>query len=148
MPHSYLCLGGVLNVCHNFPDRVLRLGGVVRLAVKGDNILPVLDNLLRDKGDIDGEAVAGGSLPSGLSAPAAADLVEAAGGVGALIAAEGEDERSNVVGLEGLDHLLWHDGGGHGCAGVGGDCVDKDVVLVAFEGEGAREAENTAFLNS
>lgn len=114
--------------------------------VKVDNLLPLLDDLLRHQRHVDGEAVAAGSLPSSLADPTAADLVQAASGVGALVAAEGEDKGSNVVRLEGIDHLLGHDGGGHGSAGVGGNGVDVDAVLEALEGQSAGEAKNTAFL--
>lgn len=106
----------------------------------------MLDNLLRDKLDIHREAVTTGSLPAGLSTPAAAYLIQPAGGVGAAVTAESEDERSNVVGLEGLDHLGGHDGSRHGSTSVGGDGVDKDVVFLAFDGECSGETENTAFL--
>lgn len=116
--------------------------------VKVDNLLPLLDNLLRHQRHVDGEAVAAASLPSSLADPAAADLVKAASGVGALVAAEGEDKGSNVVGLEGVDHLLGHDGGGHGSAGVGGNGVDVDAVLEALESQSAGEAKDTAFLCS
>ena len=120
---------------------------MVRLrAIKVDNISPVLDNLLRHQRDVDGETVTTSSLPPGATAPAAADLVEAACGIGALVAAESEDERRNVVGLESLDHLLRHDGSRHSSASVRGDGVDVDVVLETLEGQGAGESEDTAFL--
>lgn len=140
---SYL----VLHVGHDLLQAVLSLLGVVCAAiVEVDDLLPVLNNLLRNQGNVNGEAVATGSLPSGLADPTAADLVQAAGGVRALVAAESEDKRSNVVGLEGVNHLLRHDGGGHGGTGVGSNGVDVDAVLEALESKGTREAENTAFL--
>lgn len=106
----------------------------------------MLDDLLRNQLHVDGEAMTAGSLPAGLAAPTAADLVESASRLGAAVAAESEDERRNIVGLEGLDHLLGHDGGGHLSAGVGGDGVDVDVVLLALNGSGTRESKDTAFL--
>lgn len=106
----------------------------------------MLDNLLGDELDVHGESVTASSLPASLAGPAAADLVESASGVRAVIATEGEDERRNVVGLEGLNHLGGHDGSGHSGTGVGGNSVDKDVVLLAFDGKSSGESEDTTFL--
>lgn len=140
---SYL----VLHVGHDLLQAVLSLLGMIRTAIiKVEDLLPLLDNLLRYQRYVNGEAVASASLPSSLTDPAAADLIQAASGVGALVAAEGEDKGSNVVGLEGIDHLLGHDGGGHGSAGVGGNGVDVDAVLEALESQSTGEAKNTAFL--
>jgi len=119
---------------------------VVGTAVEGNNVLPVIDNLLGDEGDIHREAVAASSLPASLTAPAASDLVQTAIRSRALVTAESKDKRSNVVGLESLDHLLGHDGGGHGSTSVGGDGVDVDAVLVTLKSKSAREAEDTTFL--
>jgi len=121
---------------------------VVGPAVKRNDVVPVLDNLLGGKGHIDGEAVASGALPPGLANPAAANLVKATGRVGDLVAGKSEDERSNVVRLEGLDELLGKDGLGHSSAGIGGNGVDIDVVLGTLKGEGAGEAQNGAFLHT
>jgi hypothetical protein len=90
--------------------------------------------------------MATGSLPSSLTAPAAANLVQTTSGVGALVTAESKDKRSNVVGLEGLDHLLGHDSGSHGSTSVGSDGVDVNAILVALESKSTREAEDTTFL--
>lgn len=137
----------VLQVAHNLAKRVGGALGVLGAAVlKVGNLAPVLDNLLGGQGDVDGEAVAAGLLPAGLAAPAGADLVEATGGVGADVAAEGEDEGSNVVGLEGLEHLGGEDSLGHGSTSVGSNGVDVDVVLGTLDGQSARETEDTAFL--
>lgn len=106
----------------------------------------MLDNLLRSEDDVNGEAVTGSTLPAGTASPTAADLVKSASGVGALVAAESEDERGNVVGLEGLDELLGHDGGGHGGTGVGSNGVDIDAVLETLKGQSTGESEDTAFL--
>ena len=107
---------------------------------------PLRANGLRGEDDVDGESGTAGALPAGAADPAGADLIEAAGGVGGLVAGEQDDERCYVVGLEGLDHLLGHNGAGHCGAGVGGDGVNVDVVLGTLTGKGARETENTAFL--
>lgn len=144
---SYLVASLVLNVQHDLADRVLGLLRIVYvLALKVNNVLPVLDNLLGSEDDVNGEAVTGSTLPAGTASPTAADFVEAARGVGALVAAESEDERGNVVGLEGLDELLGHDGGGHGGTGVGSNGVDVDAVLETLEGQSTGESEDTAFL--
>ena len=146
---SYLARALVLHVGHDLGKGILGLGGVVGTLVEGDDILPVLDNLLRGQGHVDGEAVAAGALPPGGTNPAAADFVEAASGVlGNLVAAESKDKRSNVVGLEGLDELLGEDGLGHGGTSVGGDGVDEDVVLGTLEGDGTGEAKDGAFLET
>ena len=137
---SYL-LALVLHIRHNLLQRLLRLLRVIRPAVlKVADILPVLDHLLRHQVHVNGEAMTSGALPPRAAAPSTSDLVQPAGRVGALVAAEGKDERRDVGGLEGLEHLLGHDCGGHGGAGVGGNGVDEDVVLEALEGQGAREA--------
>lgn len=146
---SYLSRAGlVLHIRHDLLETVLGLRGMVGAVVKSDDVVPVLDNLLRSQGNVDGEAVTSSALPPGLADPTAANLVEATGGVGNLVAGESEDERSNVVGLEGLDKLLGKDGLGHGSTGVGGDSIDEDVVLRTLERKSAREAENGAFLHS
>ena len=142
---SYL-LRLVLHVGHDLLETILALLRVVSPAVKGDNVLPVLEDLLGGEGDIDGEAVTASSLPPGLTDPATANLVEAAGRVGDLVAREGEDEGRDVVGLEGLNKLLGKDGLGHGGTGVGGDGVDVDVVLGTLKSESPGETEDTSFL--
>lgn len=145
---SYL-VNTVIQVGHNLADGIRSLLGVVHvLALKVDNVLPGLENLLGHQRLVDGEAVAAGALPAGAAAPAAADLVQVTGRVGADVAAESQDEGGNVVRLEGLDHLLGHDRAGHGSAGIGGNGVDVDVVLGTLESQGTREAEDTAFLRS
>jgi hypothetical protein len=144
---TYLGLASVLHVGHDLLNRVLRLGGVVGTAVKGDNRLPVLENLLRGEGNINGEAVAASSLPSSLAAPTATDLIETTSRVRALVTAESKDKRSNVVRLESLNHLLGHDGSGHGGTSIGSNGVDVDAVLVTLKSKGSRETKNTTFLN-
>lgn len=142
-----LGLGAVLHVGHNLLERILHLlRAISATIVKVDDVIPVLHDLLGNQWHVDGEAVASGSLPSSLTAPTAADLVKTASRVGTLVAAESENKRSNVVGLEGLDHLLGHDGGGHGSSGVGGDGVDVDAILEAFKSKRSGEAKNTTFL--
>lgn len=145
---SYLArLALVLNVGHDLLYRVLGLLRVVCSAiVKVGNVVPVLDNLFRHKGHVDGEGVAAGSLPSSATTPAAADFVETTGRGRALVTAESKDKRSNVAGLECLDHLLGHDGGGHGSTGVGSNGVDEDVVLETLKSQGSGESKDTAFL--
>src|SRR6187549_3804813 len=137
-------LGLVLHIRHDLLKAVLWLLWVVGTAVKGDDFAPVLGDLLRSERDVDREAVSAGSLPPGLAAPSAAHLVEAPCRVaGKLFSAQSEHKGRNVVRLEGLHHLLGQDGPGHGSAGVGGDGVDIDVVLEAFQRQCSGEAEDT-----
>lgn len=146
---SYLALADtVLHVGHDLLNAVGGLLGVVGTGVEGDDIVPVLDNLLWGKRDVDGEAVTTRALPPGLAAPTGADLVETTSGLlGNLVAAEGKDKGSDVVGLEGLDELLGKDGLGHGSTSVGGNGVDIDVVLGTLESNGAGETKDGAFLH-
>lgn len=74
------------------------------------------------------------------------NFVEVIGGVGNFVVGESEDERSNVVGFEGLDKFFGKDGFGYGSIGVGGDSIDEDVVFCIFECKSVREVENGVFL--
>jgi hypothetical protein len=144
---SYLLLTRlILSILHNLANAVIRLLRVIRPLIERHDILPLLEHRLGRQRLVDGEAVAAGALPPRAALPAAADLVEPTGGRRAGVAAEGEHQGRDVVGLEGLDELLGEDGASHLGAGVGGDGVDVDVVLGAFEGEGAAKAEDGAFL--
>jgi hypothetical protein len=87
---------------------------------------------------------AGGALQAHLGAPAGADLEDGAVLGGGLVAEVG-DERRDVLGLEAIDELLGHDGGGHARAGDGRDGVDKDVALGALLGERRGEADERHF---
>ena len=120
---------------------------MVRTLIEGNNVLPVLENLLGGERNVDGEAVATCSLPAGLANPTASDFVETSSRDRALVTAQGEDNGGNVFGLEGLDKLFGEDGSGHGGTSIWCNGVDIDSVLVTFDGQSAREAKNTAFLN-
>jgi hypothetical protein len=143
---SYLARALVLGVGQDLLQALLGLGRVVGALVKSDNAVPDLDDILGGQRLVDGEAVAAGPLPAGGANPAAADLVKAAGRVGHLVAAQGQHDRGDVLGLESLDELLGKDGAGHGGTGIGSDGVDVDVVLGTLEGQGTAEAEDGAFL--
>ncbi len=146
MDCSYLA-GAVFQVAHNLADRIrCRLGVVHILALKVYHILPVLENLLGLDGLVDREAVTSSALPAGAAAPTAAYLIEVASRVGADVAAESQNEGRNVVGLECLNHLLGHDGAGHGSASVGSNGVDVDIVLGTLAGQSTGETEDTTFL--
>jgi hypothetical protein len=120
---------------------------VVGAAVEGNNVLPVLHNLLRYQFHINWEAVTAGSLPSGLANPAAANFVETSSWLlWNLVTAEGDDKRRDIVWLESLNELLGEDSSCHLSASIGGNSVDKDVVLETLEGKSAGEAKDTAFL--
>lgn len=137
----------VLHVGHDALEAISRAVGVVGTSVvEVGDAGPLRANGLRGEDNVDGESGTAGALPAGAADPAGADLVEATGGVGGLVAGEENDEGCYVVGLEGLDHLLGHDGAGHGSSGVGGDGVDVDVVLGTLTGKGAGETKDTAFL--
>ena len=87
------------------------------------------------------------ALPSGTSLPTGSDLEEkTCWWVWNLIRGEQEDERSHVIWFEGLHELLWQDCSGHLSTSVGGDGIDKDVVLSTFECKGTRETKYTEFL--
>lgn len=147
--YSYLAASLILQVTHNVGKRVcgaLRVSGAAVLKIS--NLLPVLDNLLGGQVNVNGESVATSLLPAGSGAPTTANLVESASGVRADVAAESENQRRNIVGLEGLEHLRSEDRLGHGSTSVRSNGVDIDVVLGTLDSKSARETQDTAFLTS
>jgi hypothetical protein len=120
----------------------VRVVGTAVLEV-GD-ALPVLEDLLRSELDIDGETVTASALPPCSGKPARAHLVEAASRYRSLVRDQQDNKRSIVVGLKSLNNLLRHDGAGHLCASVGGNGVDKDIVLLALQSKRLGETEDTA----
>lgn len=143
---SYLP-ASVLQVTHDLGQRLGGLLGIINtVIVEVDNVFPVLEDLLGGERSINRKTVPTCALPVGLAAPAAANLVQSTCRVGATVAAENEDKRSNVVRFEGLNHLLGHDGSGHGGTGAGGYSVNVDIILGTLERESARETKDAAFL--
>ena len=138
----------VAHVCHDLLSTSLAILGVVSTAVvEVGNLLPLLDDLLGGELDVHGESVAASALPAGGREPAATALVQTLGASARYhVGAKEDNQGSDVVGLEGLDHLLRHDGSGHISTGVGGNGVDLDVVLGTLESQGTRESKNTKFL--
>lgn len=88
-------------------------------------------------------SVALGSLLSGRSDPTARNLEETSSRL-VLLRSEVADNRSDKGRRESLDHLFGPNGSGHRRTGVRRNRVREDIVLLAFDGEGLREAENGA----
>ena len=145
-----LSTADVAHVGHDGLGTGSRVLGMVSTAiVKVDDLGPLLINGLGGQRDVDGESVTARALPSGAAEPTATALEETLGdGLGELVRAEGNDNGGNLVGLEGTDDLLGHDGGGHLSASVGSDGVAADVVLGALDGNGAGETEDTELSSS
>ena len=113
------------------------------------DLVPVLAHLLGGQLDVHGEPVAAGTLPASGREPAATTLVQALGtSTRHYVGAKEHHQRSDVVRLEGLDHLLGHDRPGHVSTCVGGNGVDLDVVLGTLKSQGTGETKNTKFLHS
>ena len=120
------------------------MGVIGTAVVEVRDALPILEDSLRGKLDIDGEAVTAGTLPPSSSEPSRAHLIEAPGRYGSLVGNKQNDKRCVVVGLKGLNNLLGHDGAGHLGTGVRSNGVDEDVVLLALESKRLGETEDTA----
>ncbi len=102
----------VVEVFHHLLVGGLDIVGVVCTAViEVGDLSKLLDNSLRCQLDVNREAVATAALPASAAEPTATTLEQTLGGVGlgANVGAEKNHQRRNVVGLEGLDHLLGHD---------------------------------------
>lgn len=98
---------------------------------------------LRGELHINRELSTSTALPSGLTSPSGARLEETACRLaGHLVGRHDQHDWDDVVGLEGADHLLGHDRGGHGGTGIGRDVVDEDVVLLALTGESTTESKD------
>jgi hypothetical protein len=150
--HSYLTRTTllVLHVRHNALQSILAIFWVVCSSiVEVCDSLPLLQNCLRSKLLVDWEAVAACPLPACSSDPTAADFEESSGGwLGDFVRGKGNDQGCYVVGLESLDHFLWHDCSSHGSTRVWSNGIDVNVVFCSFTGQGPRETEDTAFLFS
>jgi len=141
----FLLLRDVAHVSHDLLGAGGRILGVISAAVvEVEDLGPLSENRLRCECNVDGEASTAGPLPSGLSGPTGANFEETASvRLRDLVRAECEDNRSYVVRLECLHHLLRHNGAGHVGACVRCDGVDEDVVLFAFSCQSTREPEDT-----
>ncbi|KAI3479441.1 hypothetical protein L1887_58459 [Cichorium endivia] len=126
----------------NVAERVARARGPRGVGLVVGDLGPLLDNLFGRRRLAVAERVAAGALPADGSNPATRDLKEARGEVLVGLAGEVADHGGNVVGLEGIDHLLGPDGGSHGGTGVGGDRVGENVVLLALDAERVGEADD------
>jgi hypothetical protein len=84
------------------------------------------------------------TLPPGCCDPSLTSLIEPASWLRSLVGAEKHHKRSNVIGLERLNHLLGHDGAGHARTGIWRDCVYVDVVLLSLKGKRPGETKDTA----
>src|SRR5699024_8648394 len=101
----------VAHVSHHLLRASLAILGVVSTAViEVGDLVPVLEHLLGSQLDVHGEPVAAGTLPASGREPTATTLVQALGTCsGNHVGAKEHNQRSDVVRLEGLDHLLGHD---------------------------------------
>lgn len=137
----------VPGICHDLLKTRLCLVRIVRAAIKGNNVLPVLRHLLGRQGNVGREAMASGPLPPGRTDPAAANFVKATSWVlGNLVTRESYDKRGDIVRLEGLYKFLGQDSPGHRSTRIGRNSVNKDVVLNTLKRQSTREAKNSAFL--
>ena len=143
-----VCPFPVLEVRHHLLHAVRGLLGVISTAiVEVGDLGPVLEDLFRNQFNVYWERSSARPLPSRLTAPAAANLVQLAGWpLGNLVAAESQDEGGDIVRLEGLDQFFGQNASGHLSASVGGDGVCVDVVLGTFQSERTGEPEDTGFL--
>lgn len=121
---------------------------VCTAVIEVGDLCKLLGNGLWSQLDVNREAVATAALPASAAEPTAATLKQTLGGVGlrANVGAEKNHQRRNVVGLEGLDHLLGHDRSSHVGTGVGSNGVNLDVVLSSLQGKSSGESEDTEFL--
>lgn len=93
------------------------------------------------------KAIPSSPLPACSSKPANTTFVELTGR-GRLVTAQSEDQGSDIFGFHHLHFFLGSDCASHVGAGDGCDGVDDDVVFGSLAGDGLREADNAAFLNT
>lgn len=141
----FLLFSDVGEVLHNSLEGFLSGFGVGSTAIlKVGDTRPSFSNLLWRKRTVGGEANATGALPADLGNPTAANFKDAAGFLVAAVS-EVADERSDVFGLEGLDHLGRHNGSSHTGTSVGSNDVADNVLALAFKGKRLGETNNTEF---
>src|SRR5690554_5853665 len=124
-----------LNVLHQLFQRfdvVLRMHGVLEAA----QLLEVGLNVLGSETFIRVEADAQRALPAHLAHPAATHFEQTAGLL-AVFGAQIDHQRADQFGFELLEGTGREQAFGHAGAAGGGNGVDEDVVLAAFNGQGA-----------
>jgi len=140
---TYLELGVLvgLNGGHNGGEGVL--GGLreVRVAEDISDLGPHLGDSLGG-GVSRGHGSTLGTGPAELGNPAGSHLKESSGLLARLVAQVGDDG-SNELRLEGVEHLLGHDGGGHTRASEGSDGVHPDVLAGTLASQGVGESNDT-----
>src|SRR5690606_25553036 len=113
---------------------VSRVYGIFKVA----DLRPAGGDIFNIKSFFRIEAGTQAALPANLADPAATDL-EQAGSLFTGFAAQVHHQRADQLGLELLEHLRRDQPFGHAGAAGRGDGVDEDVVLAAFDGQGASE---------
>lgn len=134
----------VVEVSDNIRHRLAAVRGVFCVLVKGRDVRPLRNNVLRCERLVMGEPMALGSLPACLGSPTTGNLEDGASGLGIVLAGEVANNGSDKVGLEGVHHLLGPDGACHGSAGGRCDDVGDDTVLLALDGKRLGEADDTS----
>ncbi|KAG9533311.1 multifunctional beta-oxidation protein-like protein, partial [Aureobasidium melanogenum] len=125
---------------------IIAVSGVISTTVtEVGNSLPLSTDMFRSQLDINREAVSSRSLPASLCSPTGTDLVKSTSArLRHHVRAQKHDKRCNIVRLEGLDHLLGHDGTGHVCTSIWCNGVDQDVILLTFSSKSSGETKDTA----
>jgi hypothetical protein len=98
--------------------------------------------LLRSQGLVGRETDTATALPSNLCDPTAANFENASSLLSVLVS-KISNERSDILGLEGFNHLRRHDSGSHTSTSVGSNDVDHNVVLSAFKSQSLGQSDNT-----
>lgn len=106
------------------------------------DVLPLISDLLGSVGHV--EIIALIALPPESGDVAAAHFIQRAGFLAGIVAKVG-DKWDDVFWLEGGEDFLGHDCFSEPASGSGADCIDLDVSLDAFAGEGEGEAKGAHF---
>ena len=114
---------------------VVRVYGIFEVA----DLLPVGGDVFGRKAFARIETRAQAAFPAHLAHPAAAHF-EQAGGFLAGFAGQVHHQRADEFGLELFEYLRRNQAFGHAGAASGGDGIDQDVVLAAFDGQGSGQA--------
>ena len=115
----------------------------------GDDRLGEVLDLREDSADVlRGERRREGSSLAANAAdhrdPSGTDLKELSRDISVFVA-EVEHERGDVLGLESIEKVLGHDGGGHTSSSNRGDGVDADVLVETLDGQAVGETEKGQF---
>lgn len=136
-------LTDVLKVGHDALHGLGGGGGVGSAAVlKVGDLGPLIGNVLRQEGLIDGEAVATGTLPTELADETGTDLEDGAS-LGGVLVAEVLDQGSDHLGLQGGEHVWGKNSLGHAGGGHGGDNVAVNVVPLTLESQGLGQTDQS-----